>query len=936
MTISTLTSKVSYTGNGVTTVFAYTYKIFADSELKVYDNGVLKTLTTHYTVSGAGGASGGNVTFTAGNIPANLSPVVIARNISKTQATDYVENDSFPAETHESALDKLTMLVQDVDNSVTADIFRFSETVGDAGVVTITKTVAERGNKLLAFDAAGDLQATQEIGILKGNWAATTAYVVRDLIKDTSNNNIYICITAHTSSGSQPISSNTDVAKWTLIVDAASATTSASSATSSASSASTSASTATTQAGIATAQAVISTAKAVLTASDAVDTAADLVLTNADVVLTNADVVLAEAAQVSAVGAVGATAWKYTFSTTTTMSDPTTGVIRLDHGTLASVTNIAIDATSADTGNPDVSDLIASIDDGTNSTHEGYIFIRKHGTPATFMAYNVTGAIVDNTGWLQIPVSHAASGGTLSDTDSLYISFTRSGNAGVAATLNIGSTSVSTVGAGGSATASSTNSGSTSAATFNFAFGIPTGATGATGTTGTTGTGSSGFSYQFETTTTDADQGAGKIWLNHGTVASATILYIDDDDSDGTDISAFTATWDDSSATSDKGFIKIQSKATPTDYAVFKISASGTDGTAYWKFPVTHLVSAGTFSDTEAIDVFFTRSGDSGGVANRTVDTMTGDGSEDELTLSQDPSNENNVTITLDGVTQHHDTFSLSGTTVTFSTAPALGVKVEAVSGGQENIGTPSDNTVTSVKIVDGAILNADVNASAAIATSKLSGAVTSIPSHGLGALASLATVGNGQIDNNSVDEDKLKDALIADFTEVTVASGDSLLLGDATDSGNTKRDTVQGILDLVTVAGLDATPTPDHTINGPQTNTLLAGYTTAIGDLVYLDPNGRWEEADADATGTSISLLGIAMEVKSDGAAVNVALSGSFIVDASWSFGVGVPLYVHTTAGAITATKPTGSGDVVRTVGYALTATTIFFAPSSDYVTLA
>ena len=269
MTISTTTSKVSYTGNASTTVFAYTFKIFADSEVTVYVDDVLKTLTTHYTVSGAGTASGGNVTFTLGNTPADSTSVVILRNITKTQLTDYVENDSFPAETHESALDKLTMLVQDVDNAVTGDIFRFSDSVGDAGVVTITKTVAERGNKLLAFDAAGDLQATQEIGTLKGNWAATTAYVVRDLIKDTSNNNIYICITAHTSSGSQPISSNTDVAKWTLIVDAASATTSASSASTSASSASTSASTATTQAGISTAQAVISTAQAAISTTKA-------------------------------------------------------------------------------------------------------------------------------------------------------------------------------------------------------------------------------------------------------------------------------------------------------------------------------------------------------------------------------------------------------------------------------------------------------------------------------------------------------------------------------------------------------------------------------------------------------------------------------------------------------------------------------------------
>ena len=160
--------------------------------------------------------------------------------------------------------------------------------------------------------------------------------------------------------------------------------------------------------------------------------------------------------------------------------------------------------------------------------------------------------------------------------------------------------------------------------------------------------------------------------------------------------------------------------------------------------------------------------------------------------------------------------------------------------------------------------------------------------------------------------------------------------LAKGTASQSFKMNAAATAPEWVKTGSLDATPSPDHTINGPQTNTVLAGYTTAIGDLVYLDPNGRWEEADADATSTSISLLGIAMEVQSDGVAVNVALSGSFIVDASWSFGVGVPLYVSNTLGDITATKPTGSGDVVRTVGYALTATTIFFAPSSDYVTLA
>jgi len=67
----------------------------------------------------------------------------------------------------------------------------------------------------------------------------------------------------------------------------------------------------------------------------------------------------------------------------------------------------------------------------------------------------------------------------------------------------------------------------------------------------------------------------------------------------------------------------------------------------------------------------------------------------------------------------------------------------------------------------------------------------------------------------------------------------------------------------------------------------------------------------------------------------MNVALSGSFVRDDSWSWTPGVPLYMSGTLGAITATKPTGSGDVVRTVGYAVHADYIFFSPSSDYVTL-
>ena len=137
-------------------------------------------------------------------------------------------------------------------------------------------------------------------------------------------------------------------------------------------------------------------------------------------------------------------------------------------------------------------------------------------------------------------------------------------------------------------------------------------------------------------------------------------------------------------------------------------------------------------------------------------------------------------------------------------------------------------------------------------------------------------------------------------------------------------------------IAPVDATPDTDHTANGPQTNTLNSGYSSTIMGLVYLGSSSKWLEADADATGTSINLLGIALEAKTDTQAMNVALAGSFVRDDTWSWTPGVPLYVSGTLGAITATKPSGSGDVVRTVGYAVTADVIFFNPSSDYVTLA
>ena len=286
MTVSSTSTKDSYSGDDSNTQFSYTFPIHSTAELQVIERSsagveTVKTLTTDYTIVDNGSA-GGTVTFDTA--PATGVTVVLLRSTNLTQGVDYIANDAFPAETHEAALDKLTFQVQEVQEELDRAI-KISRT-STITTSEITEPAADRASKVLSFDSSGDLTLDQELGSFTGNWATSTAYSERDIIKDTSNNNIYICNTAHTSSGSQPISGNTDVAKWDLLVDAASATTSAA--------------TATTQAGIATAQAVIATAKAVLTASDATDTAADAVSTAADVVSTNADAVSTAADVVSA------------------------------------------------------------------------------------------------------------------------------------------------------------------------------------------------------------------------------------------------------------------------------------------------------------------------------------------------------------------------------------------------------------------------------------------------------------------------------------------------------------------------------------------------------------------------------------------------------------------------------------------------------------
>lgn len=118
----------------------------------------------------------------------------------------------------------------------------------------------------------------------------------------------------------------------------------------------------------------------------------------------------------------------YTFSDTTTMADPGTGILRCNNASLSSVTAIAFDDLSSDEGNPDISAYINSWD-SPNNPNRGELLIRKHSAHENFALYKVTG-VTDNSGWSEVAVEYIAGYGTLSDTDKLHVAFFRSGDNG--------------------------------------------------------------------------------------------------------------------------------------------------------------------------------------------------------------------------------------------------------------------------------------------------------------------------------------------------------------------------------------------------------------------------------------------------------------------------------------------------------------------------
>lgn len=216
--ISDVSRRVVYSGSAGVGPYSFTFEILTQTDIAVYKNSTLLTLTTDYTVTINTNGTG-SITLVSAATGADNITIVGDRGIQRT--TDFVTGGDLFANTLNQELDALTIYSQQVDEKAERGLKAPVTDPTDIAMTLPSKTA--RANKTLAFDNNGNPVTGEVIGDNRGNWAAGTSYNKRDIVKDTTNGNIYYANTSHVSTGSLPISTNTDSAKWDLIVDNASA-----------------------------------------------------------------------------------------------------------------------------------------------------------------------------------------------------------------------------------------------------------------------------------------------------------------------------------------------------------------------------------------------------------------------------------------------------------------------------------------------------------------------------------------------------------------------------------------------------------------------------------------------------------------------------------------------------------------------------------------
>jgi collagen type I alpha len=330
------------------------------------------------------------------------------------------------------------------------------------------------------------------------------------------------------------------------------------------------------------------------------------------------------------VGATGPTgpspAITQNYSSNTVDSDPGSGIFKFNNSTISAVTAAYIDNNEA--GNVSITAWLDSFDDST-STVKGVLTFRGVSIPTAFAIFAVSGTVVDGTGYRKLTLTHISSGGTWTNTHLFALSFSATGNIGE--TGATGPTGPAGVTGATGATGPTGVDGITGPTGPTGPIGVtgatgPTGATGATGVTGPTGPHAEAvyIDYQFSTTTTDSDPGAGFLRLNNATQLSATVIRTDLLDVNAVDQTAVLDNLDASSNTV-KGYIRLYKTNDPTKWIEFTLTSRATPS-GYRNLTVVEVAGSGVnpFANNDFVTLVFSRAGDVGATGPAGVTGATG------------------------------------------------------------------------------------------------------------------------------------------------------------------------------------------------------------------------------------------------------------------------------------------------------------------------
>lgn len=150
-TVNDLDPRVQYVAAAAQTDFDYPFPIFADADLLVYVDGVLKTLTTHYTVAGEGNDAGGTVTFVT---PMTGDEVVtILREIAVERLTDFQQNGPWQSSSYNDEQDKTYLILQELKSSIKRTLRLPRDT--EVATSDLELPLVDWASKYLTFDATG-------------------------------------------------------------------------------------------------------------------------------------------------------------------------------------------------------------------------------------------------------------------------------------------------------------------------------------------------------------------------------------------------------------------------------------------------------------------------------------------------------------------------------------------------------------------------------------------------------------------------------------------------------------------------------------------------------------------------------------------------------------------------------------------------------------